>query len=142
MKLVSYVALQVKQGLAGWLATQEWLTFSAFGWHLGERARDFEPCPGKFQQGPGALPLPPILGNGYNFTTSSSRKPRLIIIITGIKGVFDLRTELLSVFGGCLSHESGGEGEPDFHQEAEEARSQLSQGALQPGSGHVTGASA
>lgn len=86
-------------------------------------------------------PLPPILGNGYDFTTSSSRKPGLIIIITGIERVFDLRTERLSVFGEFLSHESGVGGEPDFHQEAEKARSQLSQGPLQPGSGHVTEAS-
>lgn len=34
MKLASYVALQPKQGLADCLATQEWLTFLAFDWHL------------------------------------------------------------------------------------------------------------
>lgn len=72
---------------------------------------------------------------------SSSRKPGLIIIITGVKRVFDLRTELLSAFGEFPSHESGEGGEPDLHQEAEKARSQLSQGPLQPGSGHVIGAS-
>lgn len=99
MKLASYAALQPKQGRADWLATQEWLTFSVFGWHLGESACDIGPCSGKFHQGPGALPPPLVLGNGYKCTTSISRKPGLRIIVTGIERVFNLKAEPLSVFG-------------------------------------------
>lgn len=98
MKLASYAALQPRQGRADWLATQAWLTFSVFGWHLGESACDIGPGPGKFQQRPGALPPPPVLENGYKFTTSISRKPGLLIIMTGIERVLNLRAEPLSVW--------------------------------------------
>lgn len=129
-------ALQPEQGPVAWLATQERLTFSSLGWYLGVSACDIGPRPGKFNRD---QELPLLL----RFRAMGTVDPDL-----QLKGWTSHRHgwhgRVLYVpfcLGNFPSHESRGKGEPAFYQQAEKARTQLSQEPLQSGSGHVTRAS-